>query len=321
MSTKAGKGPSTKARSNSGLAPYMLIAPFMVLFIVFTLVPLIQAIPLATSHTFGPSATQYVGFEKFSQALHDPRFWTAMRNTLLFTVGSVFIQLPVALGLAMLLNKPGIKGRGFFRLLFFSPQLVGLVFVAVLASVMFQKQKGLVNSLLAGAADWLRGLPLLNADAWLPTRSELLSIPWLETLALPTLIITALWMYAGFNMVYFLAALQNVPRELEEAAMIDGAGPWKRFTNVVLPSIRPVAIFVVLLSVIGSIQVFELAYIMLRDGVGVQDKGLTLVTYLFKSGFETGDLGYATAIGWMIAIMLAAAAITQRVLQRREMSA
>ena len=312
---------NAKAKPKSNLAPYMLIAPFIVLFIVFTLVPLIQAIPLATHHTFGPSATQYVGFEKFSQALHDPRFWTAMRNTLLFTAGSVFIQLPVALGLAMLLNKPGIKGRGFFRLLFFSPQLVGLVFVAVLASVMFQKQKGLVNSMLASSADWLRGLPLLHADSWLPSRSALLGIPWLETLALPTLIITALWMYAGFNMVYFLAALQNVPRELEEAAMIDGAGPWKRFTNVILPSIRPVGIFVVLLSVIGSIQVFELAYIMLREGVGVQDKGLTLVTYLFKSGFEIGDLGYATAIGWVIAIMLAAAAVTQRVLQRREMSA
>lgn len=300
------------------VAPYVLIAPFVVLFLVFTLVPLMQSAPLATHHTFGPSATEYVGLEKFRQALGDPRFWTAMRNTLLFTAGSVFIQLPVALGLALLLNKPGIVGRGFFRLLFFSPQLVGLVFVAVLASVMFQKQKGLVNSSLAAGADALRGLPAVNADAWLPSRSELLAIPWLETLALPTLVITALWMYAGFNMVYFLAALQNVPRELEEAAMIDGAGPVRRFTNVVLPSIRPVGIFVVLLSVIGSIQVFELAYIMLPEGVGLQDRGLTLVTYLFKSGFEVGDLGYATAIGWVIAVMLCAAAVTQRALQTRE---
>lgn len=306
---------------SSRLAPYLLIAPFLALFALFTLVPLVQAVPLALHHTFGPAASEYVGFEKFSQALSDPRFWTAMRNTLLFTAGSVFIQLPVALGLAMLLNKPGIKGRGFFRLLFFSPQLLGLVFVAVLASVMFQKQKGLVNSLLASGADLLRQLPLISADAWLPSRSDILALPWLETLALPTLVITALWMYAGFNMVYFLAALQNVPRELEEASMIDGAGPWQRFVNVTVPSIRPVAIFVVLLSVIGSIQVFELAYVMLREGTGVQDKGLTLVTYLFKSGFEAGDLGYATAIGWIIALMLAAATLTQRLTQRREMLA
>ena len=133
---------------------------------------------------------------------------------------------------------------------------------------------------------------------------------------MPTLIITALWMYAGFNMVYFLAALQNVPRELEEAAMIDGAGPVRRFFVVVLPAIKPVSIFVVLLSVIGSIQVFELAYIMLPEGMGLQDRGLTLVTYLFKNGFEIGDLGYATAIGWLIAVLLATAAVGQRLASR-----
>ena len=104
-------------KARAGLAPYMLIAPFLVLFAVFTLIPLLQAVPLATHHTFGPNASQYVGLDKFSQALHDPRFWKAMRNTLVFTCGSVFIQLPIALGLAMLLNKPGSsrrKGRSPF---------------------------------------------------------------------------------------------------------------------------------------------------------------------------------------------------------------
>ncbi|NEQ54434.1 MAG: sugar ABC transporter permease [Leptolyngbya sp. SIO3F4] len=298
------------------VAPYLFLAPFLVLFLVFTLVPLFQSVPLATQHTFGPDASIDVGMEKFSRAFGDPRFWTALRNTLVFTAGSVLIQLPVALALALVLNRKHILGRGVFRLLFFSPQLVGLVFVAVLAMVMFQKQKGLVNSILAGGADLIRGLPVIGG--WLPSKSEILGIPWLETLAMPALIITALWMYAGFNMIYFLAALQNVPKELEEAAMIDGAGPIRRFFAVTLPSIKPVAIFVVLLSVIGSIQVFELAYIMLPEGMGLQDSGLTLVTYLFKNGFEIGDLGYATAIGWLIAALLSVAAITQRILNRSE---
>ncbi|RNC82123.1 MAG: sugar ABC transporter permease [Phycisphaera sp.] len=297
-------------------APYLFLAPFLILFLVFTLVPLFQSVPLATQHTFGPDASIDVGMEKFSRAFGDPRFWTALRNTLVFTTGSVLIQLPVALALALVLNRKHVLGRGIFRLLFFSPQLVGLVFVAVLAMVMFQKQKGLVNSILAGGADLIRGLPIIGG--WLPSKSDILGIPWLETLAMPALIITALWMYAGFNMIYFLAALQNVPKELEEAAMIDGAGPIRRFFAVTLPSIKPVAIFVVLLSVIGSIQVFELAYIMLPEGMGLQDSGLTLVTYLFKNGFEIGDLGYATAIGWLIAALLSIAAITQRVLNRSE---
>ena len=298
------------------VAPYLFLAPFLVLFLVFTLVPLFQSVPLATQHTFGPGATIDVGMEKFSRAFGDPRFWTALRNTLVFTAGSVFIQLPVALGLALVLNRKHILGRGAFRLLFFSPQLVGLVFVAVLAMVMFQKEKGLVNSVLAGGADMLRSLPVISG--WLPDTSAILGIRWLETLAMPALIITALWMYAGFNMIYFLAALQNVPKELEEAAMIDGAGPIRRFFAVTLPSIKPVAIFVVLLSVIGSIQVFELAYIMLPEGMGIQDSGLTLVTYLFKNWFEIGDLGYATAIGWLIAALLSVAAVTQRILNRSE---
>lgn len=298
------------------IAPYLFLAPFLILFVVFTLVPLFQSVPLATHHTFGPGASVEVGMEKFTRALGDARFWKALRNTLVFTAGSVFIQLPVALGLALILNRKRILGRGLFRLLFFSPQLVGLVFVAVLAMVMFQKQKGLVNSMLAGGADLIRGVPLIGS--WLPDKSHILAIPWLETLAMPALIITALWMYAGFNMIYFLAALQNVPRELDEAAMIDGAGPIRRFFAVTLPSIRPVAIFVLLLSVIGSIQVFELAYIMLPEGMGIQDSGLTLVTYLFKNGFEIGDLGYATAIGWLIALLLSVAAIMQRLVNRSE---
>ncbi|MGP1272468.1 MAG: carbohydrate ABC transporter permease [Phycisphaerales bacterium] len=298
---------------NPSLAPWLLLGPFVVVFVLFTLYPLVQSVPLSMRHAFGPQATIPVGLEKFSGALSDPRFWTAVRNTLAFTAGSVFIQLPVALGLAMILNRRGLRGRGLFRLLFFSPQLVGLVFVAVLATVAFQKQRGLVNVVLAGIVE-----PIYERFGIGPSPAEVLAIPWLETLAMPTLILTALWMYAGFNMIYFLAALQNISRDLEEAAMIDGAGPVGRFVHVTLPSIKPVAMFVVLLSIIGSFQLFELPYIMLTEGVGLQDRGLTLVTYLFKNGFEAGDLGYATAIGWLLAIMLGAFGVSQRLLSRGE---
>lgn len=294
------------------LAPYLLLAPFVGVFLLFTIVPLFQSVPLSMSHAFGPGATKPVGIEKFVGALSDPRFWLAVKNTLVFTMGSVFIQLPVALGLALVLNRPSVRGRSFFRLLVFSPQLLGLVFVAVLAGVAFQKQKGLVNVTLAWFAEQLHQL----APNLIPTAQTMLETPWLETLAMPTLIITALWMYAGFNMVYFLAALQNVSKDLQEASMIDGAGPVARFWNITIPAIKPVATFVVLLSIIGSFQLFELPYIMLPEGVGLQDRGLTLVTYLFKNGFEAGDLGYAAAVGWLLAVMLASVGVSQRLLNR-----
>ena len=110
-------------------------------------------------------------------------------------------------------------------------------------------------------------------------------------------------MYAGFNMIYFLAALQSVDKTLLEAAEIDGAGVWQRFRHVTLPHIMPVTTFVMILSLIGSFQLFELPYILL-DGPGSEDRGLTIVMYLFQTGFEVGDLGYASAIGWALTLVL-----------------
>lgn len=131
------------------------------------------------------------------------------------------------------------------------------------------------------------------------------------------LIVAGLWMYVGFNMVYFLAALQNVDRSIEEAALVDGAGPWQRFRHVTIPAIRPVAGFVILLSIIGSFQLFELPFVLLNNTAGPDNRGLTIVMYLYQTGFEIGDLGYASAIGWSLAILLMILAVGLRLVLRR----
>jgi len=282
------------------LAPYALAAPFVLIFAVFIIIPLARAGILALQQTYGPQAAEFVFLNNFTELARDPLFWRAIGNTLIFTLASVFIQLPLALGLAMLLNRPGLRGRGIYRLIFFSPQLMGLVFVATLASIIFEKRSGLLNQVL----HWGFGVSL--------------DFPWLQTFVMPTLILTTLWMYVGFNMVYFLAALQNVDKSLLEAASIDGAGPWARFRHVTIPAIRPVASFVVLLSIIGSLQLFELPYVMLNATAGPANRGLTIVMYLYQSGFEVGDLGYASAIGWVLALMLVGFAIVQARLARSE---
>jgi ABC-type sugar transport system permease subunit len=255
---------------------------------------------LSFEQTFGPRSTRFVGLDNFTFLLSDPLFWKALRNTIVFAAGSVFIQLPCALGLAMLLNRPNLKGRAFFRLIFFSPSLVGLVFVAMIFSLIFEKKTGLLNRSLHAA---------------FPDFS--LEFPWLQEYAMPAMIIASLWMFVGFNMIYFLAALQNVSKELLEAAEVDGANAWHRFWNITVPAIRPVATFVVLLSLIGSFQLFELPFILLGGG-GPNNQGLTVVMYLYQMGFETGDLGYASAIGWVLAILLATFAIIQRYLSKAE---
>ncbi len=279
-------------------APYAFCAPFFAIFLLFGVYPIIQSAVLATQQTYGPKASRFVGLANFKDLLADPLFWRALWNTTVFAAGSIFIQLPCSLGLALLLNQPKLRGRAFFRLIFFAPSLVGLVFVAVIFSLIFEKRTGLLNVLLHGA---------FGCDP---------EFPWLESYVMPALIIAALWMYAGFNMVYFLAALQAVERDLVEAAVVDGANAWQRFVHVTLPAIRPVGAFVVLLSLVGSFQLFELPYLLLNATGGPDNQGLTLVMYLYQMGFETGDLGYASTIGWVIAVLLGTFAAVQWRLSR-----
>jgi ABC-type sugar transport system permease subunit len=269
-------------------APYIFVAPFLLSFLLFTLYPLAKSLYLAFFITSGPESSVFVGFGNFEFMLTDPSFYKAVTNTVIFACGSVFLQLPVSLGLALLLNSRMVRFRNFFRFVFFSPYLLGPVFTAVLFSVIYAPNDGLLNIVLNA----LFGVAIDRA--------------WLETpsLVMPALILTALWMYAGFNMVYFLAALQNVDRDLLDAAAVDGANAWQRFWHVTLPSIKPVAVFVVVLSTIGSFQVFELPYLMLNNGPGPEQAGLTVVMYLYDRGFVAGDLGYASVVGWSLALMV-----------------
>ncbi len=301
-------------------APYIMLAPFALIFLVFVAWPLFQSITLSTQRTFGPGTTKFVGLENFIDLAGDPMFWIALKNTVIFTLGSVLIQLPLSLLLAMALNRPNLKGRALFRLIFFCPVLVGMVFVAMMFSLLLQRGSGgVLNRMADQVLESLFLYDLAGAifkDPWL-TSANIINFPWLEKYAMWALIVAALWMFVGYNMVYFLAALQNVRKDLLEAATVDGANAFHRFRHVTLPAIRPVASFVVLLSIIGSFQLFELPFFMF-GGPGYENRGLTVVMYLYQSGFETGDLGYASAIGWILALILMAFALLQFILARRD---
>lgn len=299
-----------KARSPQRSA-WVFLAPFTLVTLVFVLYPLVQSTVLAFQQTYGPGTKTFVGATNFSRMFADPVFWLAVRNSVVYTLGSLFIQLPLALLLALALNSPRLKGRGLYRLIFFSPQLMGLVFVSILAGLMFEKQAGLINQSLQFVLGGLVSPPGSDTANWL-------DFPWLEGHVMTTLILISLWMYVGFNMVYFLAALQSVDATLIEAAEIDGAGPLSRFWHVTVPAIRPVASFVVMLSMIGSLQLFELPYVLLDGSGGPNNQGLTVVMYLYQQGFEVGDLGYASAIGWVLAVMLVGLALLQLWIVRRE---
>lgn len=289
-----------KSIGHSGWTPFVFLSPFLITFCVFLAFPLYQSAILAFSQTYGPSHSVWVGTANFKNMFNDPDFWIALKNTALYTLASVTIQLPLALILALILNQPGLKGRAIFRLIFFLPSLVGVVFVAMMFSLMLGDRDGLVNTVLR---DIIPGFPA--------------EFPWLQNYVMSSLILASLWMYVGFNMVYFLAALQSVSQDALDAASIDGANAFQRFLYVTLPEIRPVFGFVVLLSVIGSLQLFELPYVLL-NGAGPERRGLTLVMYLYQNGFDRNDLGFASAIGWTLAIVLMGMALAQRRLSRND---
>ena len=279
-------------------APYLFTAPFVITFLVFALYPMAKSLVLAFYVTVGPKSSVFVGLENFRFLLSDPSFYVAVKNTAVFALFSVFLQLPLSLGLAILLNAKFLRLRNAWRFGFFSPYLLGQVFVAVLFSVIFAPRLGLLNQVLSSMA-----LVPSNKD-WLGEAERVM----------PALVMTALWMYVGFNMIYFLAALQAVDKDLYDAAAVDGADAIRRFRHVTLPSIKPVAVFVVVLSTIGSFQLFELPYLMLQNTSGPEQAGLTVVMYLYQKGFEAGDLGYASVVGWTLALGVLVLSLAQMLL-------
>ena len=274
-------------------APYLFISPFLILFVIFMLYPLGRSIVLSVYKTAGPRTQRFVGLGNFAFILQDKLFWLAVWNTLIYAGAFIILQIPFSLGLALLLNSKVLRWRNALRFAFFSPHLVGSVFVAVIFLLLLSKN-GPVNQFIMRTTGAGEGL------GWM-------SDPVAARLAV---IIAALWLSVGYGMVYFLAALQSVDRELYEAAQVDGAGPWARFWHITVPGIRPVLIFLLLVGTIGALQMFELPYVLFQ-GAGPGLAGLTIVSYLFQWGFEVGDIGYAASVGWILVFIILGVTIAQ----------
>lgn len=277
------------------IAPYLFLLPFVLTFLVFSGYPYVRSVSYSLYATSGPQDAAFVGLRNYQFLLTDPDFWKACSNTGVYALASVFLQLPIALGLALLLTQPWVRGVKVWRLAVFAPNLLGQVFVGVLFGVLLMPKFGLVNI----------GLSKVLGVAWLDKK-------WLgePDLIMPALVGVSIWMYAGYNMIYFLAALQNVDKDLMEAAQVDGANALQRFQAVTFPSILPVLTFVLVTATIGSFQLYELPRTLL-GGPGPDNRGLTIIMYLYNNGLLPGDLGYASAVGWTLAGFLALISVVQ----------
>jgi multiple sugar transport system permease protein len=220
---------------------------------------------------------------------NDPRFWKALYNTAYFTLLSVPIGMILSILVAMLMNQK-VKGIGIYRTLFYLPSVVGAgVAVAVLWKWIFNADSGLLNYMIS----FLTGIPISDCPKWLAS----------EVWSKPALVIMSLWGVGG-GMIIYLAGLQGIPTTLYEAAEIDGANRWQQFWAVTLPGLSPVIFFQLIISIVGSFQIFTQVDVM-TDGLGgPADSTLVMVLYIYQKAFKYYQMGYASALSWVLFIVI-----------------
>ena len=270
------------------LAPYLFLGPAIGLFVTFLLWPLVRSLWLSFYTTAGPRSRRMVGLGNYHFLLfHDPLFWLAIINTTAYTLCFVALLLPISLALALALNHPHIRGRSLLRLSFFSSYLVGPVFVATLFFSLLSPRDGLINRMLSLLSPRFIQIDWLTDPIWV----------------LPALLMAGLWLACGQGMIYCLAALQAIEPQLYEAAEMDGANAWQRFWHITLQQTLPVLRFLALIGTVAGFQLFELPYVLFQ-GPGPDLRALSIVMYLYSAGFDRGDLGYASAVGWLLVLIL-----------------
>ncbi|WP_433435074.1 carbohydrate ABC transporter permease [Nonomuraea sp. CA-141351] len=279
-----------KARSEaltwSGRAtPYLFMAPYLVLFGVFVLAPAVFGIWVSLHDwDYLLEGKPFVGLENYS-ALFDPSsavyddFWTSMRATGIFTLFSVPFLVVLPLGIALLLNRP-FRGRTFFRGLFFAPYVLGVAVVCLMWRLLLDPNLGLI--------DWLLGTDI----AWTT------SLPW----GWVALVGVTVWWTLGFNGVIYLAGMQDIPRELYDAAKVDGAGRWAEFRHVTLPGLRPVALFVVTTTILASANMFGQSYLLTQGAPGGETR--TAINYMLDVGLSQYKMGSASAMSYVLTLAL-----------------
>jgi multiple sugar transport system permease protein len=295
--TRHGRLPSPLARRKARYG-YLFISPFLIGFVVFTAYPLLASLYLSFTNFNLMSPPQWVGLENYARAFTgDNLFWSSLGRTTEYALLIVPIGVALSLGAALLLNQ-GYPGTAVLRTFFFLPSITPVIASVLIWLWILHPTLGVMNYLL--------GLVGVQGPAW--TQSTV----W----ALPSLVLLGLWgTVGGTRMIVFLAGLQGVPRELHEAAEIDGANVWQRFRNVTLPLISPTIFFNVVVSIIGALSVFSVAYIGTQGGPSYST--YFYVYHLYTNAFQYNLMGYASALAWIFLVIVLALTVVQFRLQDR----
>lgn len=295
-------------------APYLFISPFLVLFMVFGLFPLLFSLYLAFQvwePTNGLHSMEFVGLGNFVFALQDEWFWKSLRNTGWLALASGIPQHLVAIPLAVFIHLSFTRLRNGVVGAYFLPYITSTVAIAIMFSSLFSTDYGLINQGLRAIAQipglgWF--MPADNID-WMGNADNIK----------PAVAMIVFWRYVGFNVVLYLAALQTIPKDIYEAATMDGAGRFQQFWFITLPSLRPMIYFGVTLSVIGGLQLFEEPFILTGGRGGSDQAGMTTAIYLYRMAFDFNDFGAASAMSWLLFVVVVVLTwLTNRAFQPRK---
>lgn len=273
----------TRRQRREALVFYLLISPWWVGFLIFTLGPMVASLVFSFTRYNVTQPPVFVGLKNYHQALfRDPLFWHSLRVTVTYSLSSVPLGLVFGFAMAVLLNA-GIPWLSVWRALYYLPSVLSGVAVAILWTLVFEPQNGALNQLLS--------LVGIKGPGWIYSKQ------W----ALPSLVLMSLWGVGG-SMIIYLAALQGIPTALYEAATIDGAGAWARFWHVTVPLMSPVIFFNLVIGVIGSFQAFTNAFVMTRGGP--QNATLFYSLQLYYAAFRDMRMGYASMLAWVLLLII-----------------
>ena len=287
----------THHRRANGRVAAGFLAPSMLGLLAFTAFPIVASLLLGFYNWPVIGTYTFTGLKNYQKLLTSPEFATAVLNTVLFVVLYVPLNIVISLGLAVWIRSKLIRGRGFYRTLFFIPAVTPAVANAAIFGLILSPN-GLVDSLMQS---WfgVQAPNFLGSKDW----------------AMPAVVLLSIWQGFGYNMLVFSAALDAVPSSLTEAAAIDGANARNRFFRVVLPLITPSIFFAVVLTLISSFQVFTQAYVLTRGGPG--NATTTMVIYLYEQGFQFYKLGLASAIAWVLFVIILLITVIQFIGQKK----
>ena len=278
------------------LVGWAFAAPFVILFVVFLAFPILASFLLSFT-SFGlrdianPVGTSVIGIKNYVDLFADPKFWKALFNTFYFVVVGVPVTLAIGLLIATALSRGVTRFRTAFRVGYYLPVITSIVAIAVVWRFLLNPDAGLINMLLGGLG--------IKGPAWLAD----------PVFAMPSIIAMAVWRNLGFAMVVFLAGLQTIPTTLYEAAGIDGAGRWQAFRYVTIPMLRPTILFMTVITTIGYLQLFEEPFVMTKGGP--LDATLSITMYMYQQGFTFFHQGYASAIAYVLFVIVALIAFLQ----------